>query len=173
MASEKHLSSAIERNIKVLKNMRTRAEKEKSAQDKIADKLTGFSGSMTFLWLHAGWFGFWILANLEVIPGLKPFDPFPFGLLTMIVSLEAIFLSTIVMISQNREADLASRKEAMDLTIDLLSEYEVTHMLRLMRRIAHKLEIEDEDDELEGLCEDTMPEMVMKEIEALEKKGEA
>lgn len=172
MPSQKHLSSALERNVKVLKDMRQRAEDEKSVQDKIADKLTAFSGSMTFLWLHAAWFGFWILANIKLIPGLKPFDPFPFGLLTMIVSLEAIFLSTIVMISQNREAQLASRKEAVDLTIDLLAEYEITHSLRLLKRIAEKLEIQLEDDQFEGLCEETIPELVITEIERLDAEAD-
>ena len=68
--------------------------------NRIADAMTKFSGSMSFVVLHAVWFAVWIAANLA-LP--RPFDPFPFGLLTMIVSLEAIFLSTFVLISQNRQ----------------------------------------------------------------------
>jgi uncharacterized membrane protein len=75
----------------------TRAE---HLQNRIADRITEFAGSMRFVYLHLMWFGVWIALNVGLIG--KGFDPFPFGLLTMIVSLEAIFLSTFVMISQNR-----------------------------------------------------------------------
>jgi uncharacterized membrane protein len=75
-----------------------RARRRASAVLRAADAITAFSGSMRFVALHVVWFGAWILINLFVIP----FDPFPFGLLTMVVSLEAIFLSTFVLISQNR-----------------------------------------------------------------------
>jgi len=167
-----HNSRAVRRNIQVIEEMRQRADEKRSLQDKIADKITKFSGSMTFFWIHVAWFTFWITANLGVIPGLKPFDEFPFGLLTLVVSLEAIFLSTVVLISQNREAQLASRKEAMDLTIDLLSEQEVTHTLRLVRKIAEKLEIELEDSEVDAMCEDTNPSELIEEIERSESKQE-
>lgn len=170
VARSSHITNAVKRNIQVLDDMRRRAEEKRSGQDKIADKITKFSGSMTFLWLHVAWFAFWIVANVGAIPGLKPFDEFPFGLLTLVVSLEAIFLSTVVLISQNREAELASRKEAMDLAIDLLSEYEVTHTLRLVRKIAEKLEIELEDGEIDDLCAETNPKDLITEIERSEAK---
>jgi len=72
--------------------------------DRIADKAADFSGRFSFLVVHAVWFAIWIGLNVSMIPGMKDFDPFPFGLLTMIVSLEAIFLSCMVLISQNRSA---------------------------------------------------------------------
>src|SRR5215470_5537678 len=83
----------IERNIMTMVDLRREEEKDKSVQDKAADGLTAFSGSMIFVYLHIIWFGMWIAINLGWLP-LKPFDPFPFGLLTLVVSLEAIFLST-------------------------------------------------------------------------------
>jgi uncharacterized membrane protein len=149
--------------------MRIRAERHRTPQDRLADRITAFSGSMAFLWLHGGWFLVWIALNLGWVRGVPKFDPFPFGLLTMVVSLEAIFLSTIVLISQNRESELNSRKESLDLQIDLLAEYEITHNIRLIRRIAEKLGVEDEDAELEQLCEDVAPSLVMREIERLER----
>lgn len=75
-----------------------RARRRASASLRMADVITAFSGSMRFVVLHVIWFGAWVLLNLSVLR----FDPFPFGLLTMLVSLEAIFLSTFVLISQNR-----------------------------------------------------------------------
>ena len=71
-------------------------------QDRVADAITRFAGSMSFVYLHVGWFAVWIVLNAGLVGSAVVFDDFPFGLLTMIVSLEAIFLSTFVMISQNR-----------------------------------------------------------------------
>lgn len=88
-------------------------------QDRIADAVTRFAGSMTFLYLHIGWFAYWIAHNLVAT---RPFDPFPFGLLTLIVSLEAIFLATFVMISQNREALRAEIRSQLDFETNVASE---------------------------------------------------
>jgi uncharacterized membrane protein len=95
------LSKIMERNIRTLIRLRMEAKNERSLQDRIADKVTSFSGHMLFVYVHIAWFGAWIVLNTGNL-GVQPFDPFPYGLLTMIVSLEAIFLSTFVLISQNR-----------------------------------------------------------------------
>jgi uncharacterized membrane protein len=87
--------------------------------DRIADAMTAFSGSMAFVVLHAAWFAIWIVANLA-LP--RPFDPFPFGLLTMIVSLEAIFLSTFVLISQNRQAARLAVRSRIEFETDIQSD---------------------------------------------------
>lgn len=87
-------------------------EKIHSAEGHLADVITNFSGSMWFVYIHALWFAFWILANAGLLrPFIHPFDPFPYGLLTMIVSLEAIFLSTFILISQNRQALVDAYRE--------------------------------------------------------------
>src|SRR6185369_8279873 len=88
-----HLATVIERNIQTIELMQTRAVTERTRQDRIADVITGFSGRMSFVWVHIVWFSLWGVLNLGWL-GITPFDPFPFGLLTMLVSLEAIFLST-------------------------------------------------------------------------------
>src|SRR4030066_794930 len=95
------LSKVIERNIRTIIHLRTKAEHERGLQDRIADAITSFSGRMIFAYVHIVWFGIWILLNTGRF-GVGVFDPFPYGLLTMLVSLEAIFLSTFVLISQNR-----------------------------------------------------------------------
>jgi CRP/FNR family transcriptional regulator, cyclic AMP receptor protein len=79
-------------------------EEKLTTVQRIADKAADFSGRISFLLVHIVWFAAWIAVNLELVPGVHPFDPFPFGLLTMVVSLEAIFLSCMVLISQNRQA---------------------------------------------------------------------
>lgn len=160
------LADVIERNIAVIELLRQESMAQRSMQDRIADAITNFAGSMTFLYVHAGWFLAWIAANLGWIPGLKPFDPFPFGLLTMIVSLEAIFLSTLVMVSQNRQAVIDEHRASLDLQIDLLAEYEVTRMLRLVDKIAAQMGIEDAyDEEIDQLCQPVAADVVLKEID--------
>src|SRR4030042_2372961 len=95
------LSKVIERNIRTIIHLRTKAAHERSLQARIADAITSFSGRMIFAYIHIVWFGIWILLNTGRF-GVRAFDPFPYGLLTMVVSLEAIFLSTFVLISQTR-----------------------------------------------------------------------
>lgn len=89
-------------------------------QERAADVVTGFAGSLWFVYLHAAWFLLWILDNVGAF-GLHKFDEFPFGLLTMIVSLEAIFLSTFVMVSQNRQAARSEVRSQVDFESNLQS----------------------------------------------------
>ena len=116
-----------------------------SASDHLADSISAFAGSMHYVWLHFVWFGAWIAINTPWL-GWN-FDPFPFGLLTMIVSLEAIFLSTFVLISQNRQALLSDKRAKLDLQVNLIAEQEVTKVLALLAEIHSHLGISDEHDE--------------------------
>jgi uncharacterized membrane protein len=98
------------------------------AQDRMADAITEFAGSLRFVYIHMIWFGLWILVNIGLIGAAIEFDKFPFGLLTMIVSLEAIFLSTFVMVSQNRQAARADIRSQLDFETNLRSEIWSVHI---------------------------------------------
>src|SRR5712692_5989242 len=98
------------------------------AQDRAADKVTSFAGSLKFVYLHSIWFGIWVLLNVGILGASMKFDKFPFGLLTMIVSLEAIFLSTFVMVSQNRQAARADIRSELDFETNLRSEIWSVHI---------------------------------------------
>jgi len=135
------LADVIEQNILTMVEVRGTEDRRKTAQDRLADILTRFSGNMWFVYVHVAWFAWWIAENNGWIPG-PVFDPFPFGLLTLVVSLEAIFLATFVLISQNRAAVVADMRADLDLQIDLLAEYEVTQVLRLVAAIGKKLQVE-------------------------------
>lgn len=100
----------------------------RDAQDRVADKITSFAGSLNFVYLHTVWFGIWILLNVGVLGAALAFDKFPFGLLTMIVSLEAIFLSTFVMVSQNRQAERADIRSQLDFETNLRAEIWAIHI---------------------------------------------
>lgn len=162
------LAHVIDDNIATIAAMREKAEEAKSWQDRMADKITWFSGSMLFFYLHAIWFAAWIGLNLHLF-GLPAFDPYPFGLLTMIVSLEAIFLSTFVLISQNRQAAVADQRADLDLQINLLAEYEITRLLVLVDGVAKKLGVEKCDDP--ELCELEQKVEADELLEELEKRN--
>ncbi|MBI5352726.1 MAG: DUF1003 domain-containing protein [Chloroflexi bacterium] len=162
------LSKVIERNIRTIIHLRTKAEHERGLQDRIADVITSFSGRMIFAYVHIVWFGVWIFLNTGWF-GLKAFDPFPYGLLTMIVSLEAIFLSTFVLISQNRLSEETERRADLDLHIGLLTEHELTRVLQMLDAVQDKLGIVDHaNSDLADLEMETRPEDVLAEIHRLQ-----
>jgi uncharacterized membrane protein len=167
---EARLAKIIEQNIHTITNIRKNAKNQRSTEEKIADLIADISGSMYFVYFHALWFTIWIVINLGFF-GLKPFDPFPFGLLTMIVSLEAIFLSTFVLISQNRLSAEADRRTDLDLQMNLLAEHELTHALQMLDAIQDKLGIENESDaELSDLEKNVQPQDVIKEIDRIKRQ---
>ena len=100
----------------------------KRSQDHAADKVTGFAGSLKFVYLHSAWFAIWVLCGIGVFGAALKFDPFPFGLLTMVVSLEAIFLSTFVMVSQNRQSARADLRAELDFETNLRAEIWAVHI---------------------------------------------
>lgn len=164
------LSSVVERNIVKMLRLRLKAERARTLQERISDTITSFSGSMAFVYVHILWFGIWVLLNTGSL-GIKPFDPFPYGLLTMIVSLEAIFLSTFVLISQNRFSHQSERRAELDMHINLLTEHELTRVLQMLDAIENKLGIENsEDSDLADLEMETKPEDVLAEIDRLQQK---
>jgi uncharacterized membrane protein len=159
------LAKIIEQNIRTIIRNRQAAASQRTAEERIADAITDFSGRMYFVYFHIVWFTVWILMNLGLW-GIKPFDPYPFGLLTMIVSLEAIFLSTFVLISQNRLSAEADRRADLDLQIGLLTEHEITRVLNMLDEIQDKMGIEnDTDEELQELEKEVRPEDVLEEMD--------
>jgi uncharacterized membrane protein len=163
-AGSQQLTSVVQKNIDALISARDRYEKQKTLTDHVADAITKWSGSMTFVYLHVIFFAAWIVLNVTWF-GFEPFDPFPFGMLTTVVSLEAIFLSTFVLVSQNRQAALSDRRSDLDLQIDLLSEREVTRILQLLDAIAKKLDVEVPVSDVDELACDVGPEEILEELD--------
>jgi uncharacterized membrane protein len=111
---------------------------QRSVTDRVSDSITRFAGSTTSIILHIIWFSIWIIVNAGRIDGIKPFDPYPFIFLTLVVSIEAIFLSIFVLISQNRMTHLADRRAHLDLQVNLLAEQENTIILRMLETLCEK-----------------------------------
>lgn len=155
------------RNMEVIRQLEEAAKQERTKSDLVAEAIARFCGSMTFVWVHVAWFGGWVILN--IMPGMKHIDPFPFTFLTLVVSLEAIFLSTFILISQNHDTKISERRNHLDLQINLLSEQENTRMIEMLRAIAAKLDCEIAyDPEVESLSEKTNPEKVAAQIKIRE-----
>ena len=153
------------RNIDCVRDIEEAAKAERSSSDRIAVAVASFCGSMTFVWVHTIWFGAWIVVNS--VPGLPHMDPFPFTFLTLVVSLEAIFLSTFILISQNHDSKISERRNHLDLQINLLSEQENTQMLLMLKAIAEKVGVDiGLRDQVEALAEETEPKQLIDQIKA-------
>lgn len=166
------LSNVIQRNIRKIIQVRLKAAREQGLQDRIANTMTSFSGSMVFFYAHIVWFCLWFLLNTGHL-GLTPFDPYPYGFLTMVVSLEAIFLATFVLISQNLLAKEAARLTDLGLQTGLLTEHELTRVLQMLSAIQTKIGIsndEDSDHADADLEMETRLEDVLAEIERLQRR---
>ncbi len=158
------MSGVMERNIKELMKLRQQDEKEKTSDERIADKITRFTGSMSFVYIHIAVFALWVVYNTGLI-GLKPIDPSFTGLM-LLTSVEAIFLSTFVLIRQNRMNILADKRANLDLQVSLLAEHEITHLITLVKAIAHALEIEEaHNPEFDELTQHINPEQVLDTID--------
>ncbi|HEX8450355.1 MAG TPA: DUF1003 domain-containing protein [Allosphingosinicella sp.] len=165
------LNSALERNIAALERRRREEAERASIEERIAGAITRFTGSMRFVYLSLAVVAFWVTANLGWIPAVRAFDS-EFIILAMIASVAAIFLSTFVLISQNRMARAADRRAELDLQISLLSEHEVTRIVALVAAIADRLGV-DQGEDVEELKRDVAPEAVLDAIDLTEHKRRA
>jgi uncharacterized membrane protein len=141
----------VQRRRKAIKSFKAKADAKRTPSEKFADLLTIKFGTVAFLALNFIWFAVWILINTDKIPAIKPFDPFPFGLLTMIVSLEAIGLAIIVLISQNREARVSELREEIELLLNTTAEGELTKLISLVALLLEKQGVKLDDPELKKM----------------------
>jgi uncharacterized membrane protein len=166
----RELAGVVHRNIHAIVAVRQQFEANKSLQDRMADAITHFVGSIPFVFLHAVWFGGWLVLNSGRVPGVTPFDPFPFVMLAMIASVEAIFLSTFVLISQNRMAVLADKRADLDLQVNLLAEHEITRLITIVDAIAERVGAKAVPEEaIAELKRDVDPKLVLQTIESIER----
>jgi uncharacterized membrane protein len=164
--SLRDMSTTLSGNIAALRAREAEQAAAMPLAGRIADKVTRFTGSMTFVVLHLILFGGWIIANLGWIPGVTPFDE-TFVILAMWASVEAIFLSTFVLISQNRMGALAEGRADLDLHMGLLAEHELTKLSVVVAAIAEKIGVDsDADPDMAEVKRNVDPVAVMDAIEA-------
>lgn len=158
------LATVLERNIHALEARRAQEQRDASREARVAELITRFTGSMPFVYVHLVIVALWVAINLGLAPGVAKFDP-TFVILATFASVEAIFLSTFVLISQNRAAAAAAARADLDLQISLLAEHEITRLLTLVKAIGAKLDVvEIADPELDELERDVAPEAVLDEL---------
>ncbi len=151
---------------RIIKSMKAKADARRNIAEVIADWMTHTLGSIWFLSLNVLWFSIWISINIGVIPGVSPFDPFPFGLLTMIVSLEAIILAIFVLISQNRASQVDDLREEIDLQVDIITERELTKLIHMTSILMEKNGIDVRNDtELQDMLRPTNVDKLEKILE--------
>ncbi len=156
------LAGETRKNVNKIIEIEKAQKQNRTTGAKISEGIAAFCGSMVFVYVHLVWFGGWILVN-SIIPGLQ-FDPFPYTFLTLVVSLEAIFLSTFILISQNHETQLTERRNHLDLQINMLAEQENTKMLELLGLIAEKVGVAADDPAMEVLKEEINPKTLVEQI---------
>lgn len=151
---------------RIIENFEVKANANRTPAEKFADALTAKLGSVGFLIVNAVWIITWVLINSGFFPSIPVFDPFPFGLLTMIVSLEAIALAIVVLISQNRGAKIDDLRDEVSLQINTITEEEITKMLELQIKLLKKAGIDVSDDrELRQMLEPPTTEELERTLE--------
>lgn len=164
--SPSSLAALTQRNIELITSLESVEAAKRSFTDRLSDMITRFCGHIAFIYVHVIWFGGWILWNLfPRLPQALRFDPFPFQFLTLAVSLEAIFLSTFILISQNRQSQITDRRNHLDLQINLLSEQENSKMLAMLEVLLQHHGLSQPDPDLAALEEVTQPELVVQQID--------
>ena len=148
---------AVDENINAIKLWQRAELHDQSPSERIGEAITRAAATTWVLVLHVVWYGLWIPVNSGLVPGVTPFDPFPFPLLTTAVSLEAIFLTLFVLASQNRMARHSDKRAELDLQINLLSEREMTAVLVLLQDIAKHLNVKPSEmpDQVSDLAKKT------------------
>lgn len=155
MATEKQPSPITEKNVEAISRLEKQAVEGRSSSERIAELITRYAGGVVFIILHTIWFTAWIVFNLGLVAGIAPWDPFPFSFLTLVVSLEAIFLSLLVLMAQNRLTRDADKRAHLDLQINMLAEQESTATLQMLEKICKHLGVDYAAQEEKQLAKNT------------------
>lgn len=164
---DRHAANAVADNVQSIAELEQAARRQVSLSERISTRITDFAGSMYFVGLHLGAFTIWAAWNLAA-PAQLRFDPFPFGLLTMFVSLEGVFLATFVLITQNRLLAHSERRDHLALQVNMLAEQELTAALRMLRQLCEGAGVHPQTVDqrrVESLMEETNVYEVMKHID--------
>ncbi len=154
-------------NVEAIAKLELKELHRRSSGEMVSDFFVSLMGSMPFLIFHVVWFGAWFAVNLNAVPGVRAFDPFPFGILTLIVSSEGVFLAIFILISQNRMTRQSDKRAHLDLQVSMLAEQEMTMMLRMQRKVCEHLgvEVENVRHEAKRLMEQTDVDTLVEKLE--------
>lgn len=166
------LVQVLENNIRTSFELQKKARQRRSFEQKLSDRVTRFAGRLSFLYFHIVLIVFHIVINSGWF-GNQPYDPFPFSMLIGFINIEVLFLSTFILISQNRDEAEEDRRAELDLQMSMLNQYEITRILKMLEELEAKLGIENQNDpELQKLKETLSQKDVLREIEMVQKQLE-
>ena len=170
-----NLDEAIQENLQAIKYWEDAALHNRSAAERVSDRVTAMAGGGYFQLAHVVWFAAWLGVNAGIVPGARPFDPFPFPLLTTVVSLEAIFLALFVLASQNRLSRQSDKRAHLDLQIDLLAEREMTAVLQMLLDLAAHLRVDGTftPAQIRALAKKTDVHKLADDLDAVPESGDA
>jgi len=154
----------------IIQSFEAKAKRKRPLTQRVADSLTRYFGSLHFLSLNIIVFTLWVLINSKVIPILPVFDPYPFVLLITTVSLEAIILTTIVLMSQNRQSQIGTLRDELQLQVELITERELTKSLHMIKKLLEKKGIKLDDSELNEMLEAVNTSFIERKLEEQLKK---
>lgn len=160
-----HLDPITEKNIEAIAALEKKSIRSRTLVERGAERVTRVAGGVVFIAMHVLWFMVWIIANARLIPGVTPWDPFPFNFLTLVVSLEAIFLSLLVLMTQNRLTKDADKRAQLELQINMLAEQESTATLKMLEKICQHMGIDYEAEEQQQLAQNTDVNMLAKTLD--------
>jgi uncharacterized membrane protein len=153
-------------NIETVARLEQDFLEHRTATDRVGDAITGFAGTMKFVILHLVVLTGWFVVNSGAVPFIRPFDPYPYILMTMMVSLEGVLLATFILIKQNRMSRRADQRDHLNLQIDLLAEKEITKILQLQRQLCQHFGLPDANDpESAAMSQHTVVEDLARELE--------
>jgi uncharacterized membrane protein len=154
-------------NIAAIAKLEEEALGRRTRTERQSDTIVRFIGSLKFLLLHLILVGTWITANLNLIPGVNPFDPFPFGILALFVSSESVFLTIFVLISQNRMARQAERRSHLDLQVGMLAEQELTTVLQMLQKLCQHsgVDVKSSNEQVQGFSKTTDVHKLTRELD--------
>jgi uncharacterized membrane protein len=166
MPNSNHMPSAAIESIQTIVRLEEEFLQSRGLLDRVADAIANFTGSIVFVVVHIMGFAAWFLINSGAVPGIRPFDPFPFVLLAMTVSCEAVLLSTFVLMKQNRMSARSEQRDHLHLQVALLTERELTKVLQAIRSMSERQGIREvsEDQDVRELSEDTAVDSLAREI---------
>ena len=144
MAAAQGAAQPAARNIEEVVRLERAAERARPPSSRVADLVAGMAGTLGFVLGHLGLIGAWAAVNTGRVPGMAPFDPWPFGLLGGLFSLEGVLLAAFVLMKQNRMSARAEERAHLDLQVSLLAEQEVTKVIQMLERISAQLGIAEQ-----------------------------
>jgi uncharacterized membrane protein len=157
--AESHIDSIVKQEEEALER--------RSSSERLADRLGVFAGSLPFVMLHLVLVIGWLLVNIGKISGVRPFDPYPFSLLGVIVAVEAVILSSFILMRQNRMMRRGEHRDHLNLQVDLLAEKEITTLLQMVRAICGRMGLQDitADKDIRELSQNTSIESLSQSLE--------